>query len=129
MICGIGIDVVDLDRISRLLHSNSTHFLRVMFTPEEQILAQNIPAPRLPSYVAGRWAAKEAVLKALGTGIGPVSLHEVIIAASPSHQPCVVLVDRALRIAHDLGIRSWHLSISHEKSIAVAVAIAQSGEG
>src|SRR5690348_7066587 len=103
MICGLGVDIADLDHITALLGRNQQRFLSVVFNAEEMLHAQAVVPSRLPSYVAGRWAAKEAVLKALGIGIGPVSLHEVTVCSAPSGQPMVELSGRAAGIAQQAG--------------------------
>ena len=77
--------------------------------------------------LSGLFAAKEAVSKALGTGIGYVAWREIEIVHLPSGQPLVVLSGRAKSVAEKIGLESWSVSISHDrdKAIALAVAIGQ----
>jgi holo-[acyl-carrier protein] synthase len=125
MICGVGVDIADIERVRRLLTRGRERTLGVIFGPAEIEHARAIEPLREPGYVAGRLAAKEAVLKALGTGLGPASFHEVVIEASTTGRPGVLVQGRAARLAEELGIERWHLSISHERGAAVAVAVAE----
>jgi holo-[acyl-carrier protein] synthase len=73
-----------------------------------------------------RFAAKEAAVKALGTGIGPVSWNEVETLHRPSGEPYLVLHGRAAQIAASLGLVTWAVSLSHSREMAVAVVVASS---
>jgi holo-[acyl-carrier protein] synthase len=127
MICGIGIDIVDLERIRKLLVRKRTQALKIIFCPAECALLHTMAPLREVSYVAGRLAAKEAVLKALGTGVGPLSLPEIAIMRGAAGQPVVAVQGRAGLLTAELGISHWNLSISHERGLAVAVAVASIG--
>jgi holo-[acyl-carrier protein] synthase len=97
-----------------------------VFTEAEQ--AQADPEPHRAQYFAGRYAAKEAVVKALGTGFSDeVTWHDVEILRSETGAPSVNLSDGALEAANALGITRWLLSISHGDAFAIASALAVAG--
>ncbi len=128
MICGIGIDIVEIDRIQQAIERNGHHFLNHVFTAHEQDQAQSRGVNRL-TYFAGRWAAKEATAKALGTGFG-ARCHwlEIEISNDPTGLPVLTLSDTTRETAAKLGISRFHLSISHEKHYACAIVIAEKEE-
>ena len=121
MIVGLGIDVTELERIRKVHARFGRRFLEKFLAPGE--LAALPQEPRI-SFLAGRFAAKEAAAKALGTGfscgIGP-SQMEVVVA--PAGAPGLVFHGAAAERAASLGTRAVHLSISHERSHAVAVVV------
>jgi holo-[acyl-carrier protein] synthase len=123
VIVGHGVDIVEVERVARMLEQHGQRFLDRVFTPEEQAYAAQhvLRAERL----AGRFAAKEAILKALGTGWrNGIAWTDAQIVREPSGRPCVRLEHECQRIADALGIRHWSLSISHNKVQAIASAIA-----
>lgn len=123
-ILGHGIDVVEVDRVAALLERHGERFLRRVFTEEEQRLVGE-SRTRVIS-LAGRFAAKEAVLKALGTGwSGGIEWTDVEIGAEPAGRPLVRLSGVAGEVAARLGVIAWHLSISHTRDLATASAIAE----
>ncbi len=126
MIINIGVDSADAARFKRLLAQNRDQLLTTLFSTEERAAMPALNDKREAGYMAGRWAAKEAVLKALGTGIGPVSLPEVGIFAYASGQPYIVLYGKANVRSQELHINRWHLSITHVKETATAYVIAES---
>ena len=121
MIVGLGIDMTELERI-RAAHARfGRRFLEKFLAPGE--LAALPETPRL-SLLAGRFAAKEAAAKALGTGFsGGVGPCEIEVVTGPSGAPALAFHGRALRRGEQLGMRAAHLSISHERSHAVAVVV------
>ncbi len=122
MILGSGIDIVAIARIERMFERYGERFLRRLLTPAEQAAALRLanPIPRL----AGRFAAKEAVMKALGTGWGAgVNFTQIEVVNDDTGAPTVRLHGAARRRCEALGGRRWHLSISHEREMAVAQAI------
>lgn len=125
MIVGIGVDVIEVERIERVLRRQGDAFLRHVFTEAEQSKApENTTAAA--SYYAGRWSAKEAVAKALGTGIGEAcGWRDIDIIRWPSGQPAVTLSGAAAKTAESRGIKKIHLTISHEKRLACASAVAE----
>jgi holo-[acyl-carrier protein] synthase len=119
MILSIGIDLVEVGRIERAAGRLGTRFLERVFTPAE-IAYCGQRASRFAHY-AGRFAAKEAAMKALGTGWGEgVSWREVEILALESGAPQLVLHGQALERFKYLGATRAHVSISHTKAHAVA---------
>lgn len=112
----VGTDIV---RIARLSDLTSPRFLQRSFTAAERELCGG----RAES-LAGRWAAKEAVMKALGAGVGEVSLTDIEIAREDSGRPVVVLAGTAAARAQAAGLTDWQVSISHDGEYAVATVIA-----
>jgi holo-[acyl-carrier protein] synthase len=126
MIVGHGIDIVEIRHIERRLATAHGEWVEGSFTEAEQEQAD--PAPHGAQYFAGRYAAKEAVAKALGTGFSDdVTWHDVEILRSATGAPTVCLTNGALEAAAALGITGWYLSISHSDSFAIASAIAVAG--
>ena len=121
MILGIGLDLVTLSRISRNLERYGYAFLGKVLTEAERV---HLPQARQEAYVAGRFAAKEAAVKALGTGFSEgIGLHDVETLPLPSGRPELRLHGKAARRAFDLGVRNMHVSLSHEQEMAAAVVI------
>lgn len=119
-----GIDIVEIDRIRAAIQRRGQRFLDRLFTPAEQRYCQQHTVDPAMRY-AGRFAAKEAIAKALGTGIGPfVGWLDIEIASLENGEPMVVL-------SKDLACRyqmpQIALSISHCRAYATAVAIMQRG--
>lgn len=123
-IVGHGVDIIDTDRVQRMIESHGEHFLSRVFTAgERQYAAAN--TKRLAEHLAGRFAAKEAILKALGTGwSGGIAWTDAEVVREPSGRPTVQLHGRCAELAEELGITQWWLSISHIRTHAVASAIA-----
>jgi holo-[acyl-carrier protein] synthase len=127
-IVGHGIDIVETARIEKLVGEHGQHFLDRCFTLDEQTYCARNPRRRY-EHLAGRFAAKEAVLKVLGTGWrGGIAWTDIEVCKEPSGQPRIRLTGECLRIADQLGIRHWHLSISHIETHATASAIGLRGE-
>lgn len=125
-IIGHGIDLVEIPRIARLLADHAEHFLERCFTPAEldYCLAHKFPAERL----AGRFAAKEAILKALGTGWrGQIAWTDMEIVNDLAGKPALTLSGECARLAAAQHISRWHISISHAGGYASASAIAEGG--
>jgi holo-[acyl-carrier protein] synthase len=120
-VVGIGIDAVDIDRFRRLLERRPQAAAR-LFTDGEQAFGARWTdaAPRL----AARFAAKEAVMKALGVGLGAFPFHDVEVVSAPSGAPSVVLRGEAEALASRLGVAGWRLSLTHTDALAQAVAVA-----
>ena len=122
-IIGHGIDIIEIKDIKKLIERSGHHFETRCFTVTECSGAGS-DANRI-QYFAGRFAAKEAVLKAIGTGWSQgISWTDIEIQRLPTGKPLVVLYGRCQEIAAELGIAMWLLSISHTPSYAVASAIA-----
>jgi len=114
----VGIDLVRVARMARNL--DRPGFLNRAFTPAEQRLCAG-DASRL----AGRWAAKEAAMKALGRGIGEIPMTDLEVLAEPTGAPRLQLSGVAAALARSAGWESWSVSISHDGEYATAVVVAQ----
>ena len=128
VIIGVGVDLVSIERIDRVYKKYPERFLMRIFTDGE--LASFKERGSNLASLATRFAAKEAVLKAIGCGIGPAALKEVEIITSPGKQPQVKLLAAALNLAGERGINAFSLSMTHEPPFACAIAAAyQNKEG
>lgn len=124
MIVGHGIDLVDIASLQPLVEDPAGHFIERCFTPLE--LAAAGDGPNRLERLACRFAAKEAVLKALGTGFGAgLGFLDVEILTLPSGVPSVLLHGQVDEKARALGITGWLVSTSHSGAIAIASAIAE----
>ena len=123
MIRGLGIDIVEVDRIRRAVARWGEAFLCRIFTPAE--LARGGASPAAPERLAGRFAAKEAVMKALGIGRRGIGWREIEITVDPMGKPGVRLTGRASAVAERLGVRAWRVAISHTRLLAIAEALAE----
>ena len=112
-----GIDLIEIDRIQEAIDRYGNRFLDRVFTANELFEAGNSPAS-----LAARFAAKEAVAKALGTGIGPFTWQEVEIRSDSSRKPIIILHGNATKISQELGLTHWSISLSHSREYAIAVA-------
>ena len=122
MVIGIGNDITECERIQEILEKHGPLFLDHFLTPSEKEESSG----RL-SYYAGRWAAKEAIAKALGCGIGEhCALTDLEILNDPQGKPEVKLSGAAKETAEQLKVSKVHLSISHEKHYAIATALLES---
>jgi holo-[acyl-carrier protein] synthase len=122
-IVGHGIDIVETARIKHMHEEHGQRFLDRVFTANEQKYCAANPR-RYFEHLAGRFAAKEAVLKVLGTGWrGGIAWTDIEILPEPSGQPRITLTGESLRIAEQIGICRWHVSISHIETHATASAI------
>jgi holo-[acyl-carrier protein] synthase len=119
---GVGVDAVDVARF-RMILARRPRLAERLFTEAERSYAQSgrDPGPRL----AARFAAKEAVLKALGVGIGATGFREVEVVRGDDGAPHLSLVGRAAALASARGIRWWHLSLTHTDLVAVASVVAE----
>ncbi len=127
-IVGHGIDIVETARIKQMVEEHGQRFLDRCFTPAEQAYCAR-STKRYFEHLAGRFAAKEAVLKVLGTGWrGGIAWTDIDVVKELSGRPRVALTGECARIAAELGIAHWHLSISHIETHATASAIGVRGE-
>ena len=124
-IVGHGIDVIETERVGRLLDDHGDRFLARCYTAAEQsYIAPDKSLHRRVEYLAGRFAVKEAVLKVLGTGWRDgIAWTDAEVLRLASGQPTVKLHGLCRDIAHDLGINQWWVSISHTRTLAMASAI------
>ena len=114
-----GIDLVEIERMRSMLERHGERFLRRVYTPQE--LADSAGRP---SSLAARFAAKEAVSKALGTGIGDIAWQEIEVLRGPKCEPLLALHGAARLLADELGLITWSLSLSHTEHYAVAQVVA-----
>jgi len=120
-VIGIGIDAVEVDRFRAVLARRPALADRVFTVGERAHVARSAdPVPRL----AARFAAKEAVMKALGVGLGAFGFHDVEVVSAPSGAPSLRLSGRAAALAADRGVVDWRLSLTHTSRSAQAVAVA-----
>ena len=124
MIIGIGVDVVDLERFERAL-SRTPALRDRLFGEREQLKDGRMRHLRS---LAGRFAAKEAFMKALGESAG-VKWHHIQVVADSHGNPSIELNGAAADIAAAKGIAHIHLSMSHDAGVAIAYVIAESGPG
>jgi holo-[acyl-carrier protein] synthase len=115
----VGVDLVHVPRIAAAVARSGATFLDRSFTPAELELCGGDPAR-----LAGRWAAKEAALKALGCGIGELPMLDVETLAEPTGAPLLHLAGRAAAAASEAGWTQCSVSISHDGDYATAVVVA-----
>jgi holo-[acyl-carrier protein] synthase len=117
---GVGVDVVDVARFTLALERHPRLLGRLFTVRERSDTAER------PERLAARFAAKEAVLKALGSGLGDASFRSIEVRRAPGGAPELVLSDEALALATAHGVDQWHLSLSHTSTTATAFVIASS---
>jgi holo-[acyl-carrier protein] synthase len=124
-VISIGTDIIECSRISQMMEKHGAVFLQRVFTRGEIDYCSD--KKMAYQHFAGRWAAKEAVLKTLGTGWAQgVQWTDVEVVRQPTGVPTIELRGRALEVANELGICRVLISISHTKEYAVAFATALS---
>ena len=124
MIIGHGVDIVETARIERLLGDHPERFLERVFTSDEQRDSQS--SKRQHEHLAARFAAKEAALKALGTGWSQgIGWTDIEVDRAENGKPSLRVTGRAAQIAGGMGIVRWHVSLSHTEAIAIASVIAE----
>jgi holo-[acyl-carrier protein] synthase len=117
-----GVDIIEIERIDRAILRHGERFFDRFYTQQELIDCGG----RTPA-LAARFAAKEAVAKALGTGIGDVSWKDIEVVNGIRRQPLLRLYRAAKDTAEELGLGAWSISLSHTHEHAVAVAVAMPG--
>ena len=123
-VVGVGVDAVDLARFARVLGRRGSVADR-LFTAGELAYARAAtdPVPRLST----RFAAKEAVMKALGVGLWAYPFHDVEVVRAGLDAPGLVLTGAAGSLADRSGVVRWHLSLSHTDQVALALVVAEGG--
>jgi holo-[acyl-carrier protein] synthase len=127
-IVGTGVDIIDVERVKRALTRLVTadRFRQRVFTEAEIAYCESRGRPRYQSYAA-RFAAKEAVMKALGTGWNrQVGWNEIEVARKRGQAPTIVLHGKTAQFARGRSVARFHLSISHTATLAIAYVIAES---
>ena len=121
-VIGIGIDVVEIERFRTSLARTPTMRQR-LFTPIEleYVAAKVDPVPSL----AVRFAAREAVMKALGLGLGAFGFHDVWVERAESGAPSLAFDGRAQELSDAAGVARWHVSLTHSDLVAVAYVVAE----
>lgn len=130
-IVGHGIDLVEVPRIADLVTRHGERFLQRCFTADEIAYCRR-GRKRFHEHLAARFAAKEAVLKALGTGRRHgITWTDVAVVRLPTGEPTVQLANVAADVARARGVVTWHLSLTHVTGIAAAsvVAVGESVDG
>lgn len=118
-----GVDIVDVARVARSIERHEERFVERVFTEAERDYCAR--EKRSNEHFAARFAAKEAVFKALGTGWAQgIAWRDVEVSRAASGEPGVVLAGRAAQLADERGINAWSLSLSHTSTLAMASAIA-----
>jgi holo-[acyl-carrier protein] synthase len=123
---GIGVDLVDVDRMRRSLARTPSLASR-LFTDDERAYAERAPDPT--ERLAARFAAKEAVMKALGVGLGAFDWHDVEVVRTATGAPELRLAGRAAELAARAGISRWLVTLSHTDRTAEAVVVAEGDPG
>ena len=118
---GIGTDLVELDRF-RLALTRTPKIVDRLFSDDEQSYARKQPDPT--ERLAARFAAQEAVLKAMGIGLGQFPLRDIEVVRAESGQPSVLLHGKAATMATERGVREWRLTLTHTHRVAQAIAVA-----
>jgi holo-[acyl-carrier protein] synthase len=122
MVLGIGADILSMERIHDILEGESESFVSKIFTEKEWTQASDTPDPA--SYLAVRFAGKEAVFKCFGIH-GNIRLSEIEILDAETGQPQVTLLGKFREIAAEKGVMDVQISLSYENEYAVAFAVAQ----
>ncbi len=112
-------DILEIDRLEEVLGRYGRRFLERVYTESELDEIEGRPAS-----LAARFAAKEAVAKALGTGIGEIGWQEIEVLRGAKGEPVLRLSGRARRLAEEQRLQNWAISLSHSREYAVAVVVA-----
>lgn len=119
---GIGIDIVDIERFRASLTRTPSMRTRLFTQVElDYVASQSDQAPSL----AARFAAREAVMKALGLGLGSFGFHDVWVERAVSGSPSLMVTGRAADLAAAAGVTRWHLSLTHSDLVAAAYVLAE----
>ena len=122
MIYGIGVDVLEVKRIGRTLERFGPHFIERLLMPQEQ--AQLARTRRPERFIAMRFAAKEAIVKAMGTGFAHgVWIRDIGVVQNAWGKPEVVFSERGERVRKGLGVGEGHVTLTDEAGLVVAVAV------
>jgi holo-[acyl-carrier protein] synthase len=121
---GVGVDLLEVSRMARMLDRLGERALRRLFDPGEVRDAGPAGGPNRVRRLAARLAAKEAAYKALGLG-GPLRWRDIVVVKGPRGVPEVRLVGGTARLAAAAGIGRIHLSLSHERHLVAAMALAE----
>ena len=120
----VGIDIIEIVRVQRVLERHGDRFLTRVYTPRERERYGG-----RPHELAARFAAKEATMKALGTGVRGVRWRDIEVLPNRRGKPILILHETALRRADLLGLRHWTISLTHSRGDAMAIVIASKERG
>jgi holo-[acyl-carrier protein] synthase len=124
MIVGVGVDVVDIERFRTVLARTPALRERVFTAAELAYVEPRLdPVPSL----AARFAAREAVMKSLALGLGAFGYHDVSVEIADGGAPSLLVVGKAAKLAEQRRVVAFHLSLSHDGPVAVAVVVADGG--
>lgn len=123
MIVGLGVDVCSIERMKKALERHGERFFARICSPSER---EELEGRDRPTALAGRFAVKEAFAKALDGARG-VGWHECEVRRAPSGRPWLELSGNALAMAKEFGADTWHVTITHDAGVAVAVVILEQG--
>lgn len=127
MIFGIGVDVLEVKRIAETLERYGNRFIERLLMPQEQ--AQLAKTQRRVRFIAMRFAAKEAIVKAMGTGFSHgVWIRDVGVVQNAWGKPEVVFSERGERVRRGLGVGDGHVTLTDEAGLVVAVAVLMKAE-
>jgi holo-[acyl-carrier protein] synthase len=115
----VGVDMIEISRIERAISRHGDRFYARFFTSQEREFCNG-----RPERLAGRFAVKEAVGKALGTGIGDVNWTDIEVVCDGRGKPELVLHNQAEALAAQLGLHQWSISLSHTETHAIGFAVA-----
>lgn len=115
----VGVDIIEIERVAAVIERWQARFLERVYTEAERYYCRG----RVPE-LAARFAGKEAISKALGTGIRGLAWRDLEILPDPLGKPMVTLHDRARARAEHLGLRHFAISLSHSRDFAVAMVVA-----
>jgi holo-[acyl-carrier protein] synthase len=118
-VIGLGVDTVDVERFGSMLARRAGLSSRLFTDGEVAAAAGSVPR------LGARFAAKEAVMKALGVGLGAFKFRDVEVVRTESGAPVLVLTGAAAELAASKGIRTWHVSLTHTALVAEAVVVAE----
>lgn len=122
MISGMGVDLVEIDRIDKIIERWGDMFVQKVFADEEIRYCRKHVLPAM--HFAARFAAKEACLKALGIGLGMgVGLKEIWVSRSDKGVPSLIFADKARKLMEKQAIKGAHLSLTHTRSHAMAMVV------
>ena len=114
-----GVDLLEIARLKEAVERHGERFLARIYTQAEREVCGGNAAS-----LAARFAAKEAVSKALGSGLGPVAWTEIEILRADSGAPLLFLHGKARALADELGLNEWAISLSHTRENAIALVVA-----
>jgi holo-[acyl-carrier protein] synthase len=121
---GLGVDVVDLERFAQVLERTPSFVERVFTEAERAYCEKAGDRVRVERY-AGRFAAREAVMKALGVGLGAFAFHDVEVVRAEGGEPALAVRGKAAELAMARGITRWWITTSHSRITTVVVVVGE----